>query len=141
MRTPEIEVRLYPSFRHSGQGWEGLKACLDGAFLDHTRRTVATESDSPFTSQPKTTTALANPRLHRNRGRSRQISSATAICATILSNRKESSGKCRIIKIWKRPEGAEPDLGDRQSSSAAPVSAKLRREPKYPSRRQNRPRN
>ncbi len=25
VQPPEIEVRLYPSFRHSGQGWEGLK--------------------------------------------------------------------------------------------------------------------
>ncbi len=25
MQPPEIEVRLHPSFRHSGQGWECLK--------------------------------------------------------------------------------------------------------------------
>ncbi len=27
----EIEVRLYPSFRHSGQGWEGLKVTHNGS--------------------------------------------------------------------------------------------------------------
>ncbi len=30
VQRPEIEVRLYPSFRHSGQGWEGLKVTRFG---------------------------------------------------------------------------------------------------------------
>ncbi len=30
VQPPEIEVRLYPSFRHSGQGPEGLKVVESG---------------------------------------------------------------------------------------------------------------
>ncbi len=48
VQPPEIEVRLYPSFRHSGQGWEGLKVtpsrhsdnpALCGSSLPERRRT------------------------------------------------------------------------------------------------------
>jgi hypothetical protein len=30
VQRPEFDVRLYPSFRHSGQGWEGLKVTRSG---------------------------------------------------------------------------------------------------------------
>ncbi len=32
LQSPEIDVRLYPSFRHSRQGWEGLKVTLSGSW-------------------------------------------------------------------------------------------------------------
>ncbi len=30
VQRPEIDVRYYPSLRHSGQGWEGLKVTRSG---------------------------------------------------------------------------------------------------------------
>ncbi len=34
MQPPKIDFRLYPSFRHSGQGWVGLKVTLCSHLID-----------------------------------------------------------------------------------------------------------